>query len=402
MGKKNLGKYVICIVVGFLLYLAAESLNTASNGVENGILKRNPCGQGEMMYRFSVDGFSEEFSVEIAVPEQELSEEQFRKRVPEMAELLLQRILGENPSLQEVRTNLELVRELPEYGVDVSWNSDRPEIIGVDGSVYAEAIMGSGDTDTETVYLEAELSNGEVSEVLEIPVVVCPSFRSSENRFRKRLEELVLQDRNQEEIILPDEFEGNPIRYHNSEKSSNGILILLGVVAAACLFLKEKEDVVIARKQKEEQLMEDYPDFVYEFLILVGAGYSTKESWKKITGDYLADSGKKKRPLCEEMKRTMNQIDTGIPEIRAYTEFGRRCGLRSYVKFASLIESNINTGGKNLRKLLETEVEDAFRMRTEIARRKGEVASSKLLLPTFIMLGVVMVMVMAPAFLTVM
>lgn len=423
MGKKNLGycsvrvketkifrlvrhygKYVFCVAAGALFYLTAEILENGTDPVENGVLKRNPCGQGDMLYEFSVDGLNDTFSVELYVPEQELSEEQFHELVPEMSEVLLQRILGENSSLQEVRADLELVREIPEYGVDVSWRSERPEIVGVDGSVYMDESSDGKVNEENTVllYLEAELSNGMVSEVLEIPVVVLSPQSSVEERFHTMLEELVLQKREQPEIVLPEEFEGHVIRYQRLKETSNGILVLLGLVAAICMFLKEKEDIAAARKKKDDQLMEDYPDFVYKFLILIGGGYSAKEAWRKLCEGYLTDSGKSDRPLCEEMQITMNQMETGVPEIRAYAEFGRRCGSRSYVKFASLLESSISTGGKNLRKLLETEVEDAFKLRTDLARRKGEEASSKLLLPTFVMLGVVMVMVMAPAFLTIM
>ena len=50
---------------------------------------------------------------------------------------------------------------------------------------------------------------------------------------------------------------------------------------------------------------------------------------------------------------------------------------------------------------LEEEMENAFRQRTDLARRKGEEASSRLLLPLFGMLSVVMAMTVAPAFLMV-
>ena len=45
-------------------------------------------------------------------------------------------------------------------------------------------------------------------------------------------------------------------------------------------------------------------------------------------------------------------------------------------------------------------MEEAFEQRKDIAKRLGEEASTKLLIPLFLMLGVVMVMVVAPAFLT--
>jgi tight adherence protein C len=45
-------------------------------------------------------------------------------------------------------------------------------------------------------------------------------------------------------------------------------------------------------------------------------------------------------------------------------------------------------------------MEDAFEMRKNLARRMGEEAGTKLLAPLFLMLGIVMVMIMAPAMMT--
>ena len=393
ISMKRYGKYVICIVVGGVCYLAAEMLGQETDFVESGRLYRNPCGQGEAAYKVDVDGLEEPFSIELFLPEQELSEERFQAAIQEMAELLMERMVGENPSLQEVYGNLNLVKELPEYGVEVSWQSDHPEIVGNDGIVSVE--------EAAEVYLEATLYNGSFSEVLEIPILVFPAQASLEERFRLVLEDVIQQNPEQEEVILPTEFEGKEVQYRNSDKTSNGLFLLLGIAAAVCMFLKEKEDDALARKVREEQLMEDYPEFVYQLLILIGAGYSAKAAWKKVSERYEEDKEMMKRPLRKELQVTLNQIETGVPEVRAYIEFGRRCGNRKYMKFASLLESSISTGGKNLRKLLEDEVKEAFELRTDIARRKGEEASAKLLLPSFVMLGVVMVMVMAPAFLTI-
>ena len=64
------------------------------------------------------------------------------------------------------------------------------------------------------------------------------------------------------------------------------------------------------------------------------------------------------------------------------------------------MEQNRKAGTKNLRVILRTEVEDAFEMRKNLARRMGEEAGTKLLAPLFLMLGIVMVMIMAPAMMT--
>ena len=49
------------------------------------------------------------------------------------------------------------------------------------------------------------------------------------------------------------------------------------------------------------------------------------------------------------------------------------------------------------RNLLRTEMTDAFEQRKHQARRLGEEAGTKLLLPLFILLSVVMVMIAVPA-----
>ena len=392
-GIKRYGKYGMCVVAGAICYLAAEITGQKTDFVESGRLYRNLCGQGEASYKIDVDGLGESFVIELLVPEQELSEERFRSAVPEMADLLLERMVGENSSLQEVYFDLNLMKELPEYGVEISWQSDQPEIIGNDGIVYTE--------EAAEVNLKATLYNGSFSEVLEFPILVFPVQVSLQERFCLMLEDVIQQNPEQKEVFLPTEFEGRKIHYQSSDETYNELLILLGIAAAGCLFLKEKEDALLTVKVREEQLMEDYPGFVYQVLILIGAGYSVKTAWKKLSDSYEEDKKKMKRPLWKEIQFTMNQIEAGVPEVRAYIEFGRRCGNRKYIKFASLLENSISTGGKNFRKLLEDEVKEAFELRMDIARRKGEEASAKLLLPSFVMLGVVMVMVMAPAFLTI-
>lgn len=397
--KNRYGKYLLCVGAGLMFFLAAEASDHWNASVENGRLFRNPCGKGDAVYEFYVDGLEageqeEEIPVYLQVPEQKLTREKFLECLPEMAETLCMEILGDNPSLQEVQSDLNLVNKLPEYGVSVSWKSERPEIVSDTGTVSAET------EESVCVYLTAALSNGDTQEIVEIPVVVYPFLQSQRMRFEEELESLILQNRELAEVVLPDEFEGRKLTYRSSLHSQNQMLILLGMAAAACLFFKEKKDKENAVRRREDSLAADYPDLVSGFLILAGAGYSTKAAWKRMTDDFQKSENRRFHPLYKEMQIAVNQMETGTPETRAYADFGRRCGIRCYIRFASLLESSVNTGGKNLRNLLEAEVDDAFRQRAAAARRKGEEASSKLLLPMFGMLSVVMVMAAAPAFLT--
>lgn len=392
----NWKKYLLCILTGIVFFIAAESVNEKKNAVEKGVIYRNPCGKGEAVYEFYVDGIGENHEkLKLSVPERQMPGKEFHERVPEIERCLRESILGENPSLDEVRNDLELDTELSEYGVLVSWSSDHPEVVSRIGTVYGEEVPESG----QEVILTASLTCGEEKEELNIHIMVYPQMKTKREQFTEHLECLAEQNRESERIALPMKFDGESITYRSTSHRQNFVLLFLGVIAAGCLWIKEKSDKKELRKRREDELNASYHDLVSGFLILTGAGYSSKAAWKKLTKDLKANE--KRQTLVREMETAVNQMDTGTVETQAYAAFGRRCGVRCYIRFASLLESSVSTGGKNLRKLLETEMDEAFKQRADLARRKGEEASSKLLLPMFGMLGIVMVMVVAPAFLSI-
>lgn len=391
---KGIVKYGFCVGAGVISFFLAEISEMQGETVENGVLHRNPCGKGDAVYEFYVDGVGDRrIEAAVTVPEQMLSPEEFHECVPMAAEILAERILGENSSLSEVRYDLKLVREIAEYGISVSWESKRPETISDMGLLGETAGMENG----EEVVLCARLAAGDAWEEVEFPVTVLPVQKAKGEEFLQTLELLALKDRERGTVELPEEFDGQEVTYRRKGHGQNAALILLGAAAAACLYLKEQRDRQEAKKKREDSLVRDYSDLVTGLLILTGAGYSVKQAWRKLAADHGKEGG---RPAYEEMQITLNQMETGTPERQAYAEFGRRCGIRCYMKLSSLLESCLSTGGKNLRALLEFEMEEAFKGRADLARRKGEEASTKLLIPMFGMLGIVMVMVVAPAFLS--
>jgi 1,4-dihydroxy-2-naphthoate octaprenyltransferase len=71
--------------------------------------------------------------------------------------------------------------------------------------------------------------------------------------------------------------------------------------------------------------------------------------------------------------------------------------MQQYLKLSGLLEQNRRTGTKNLRDIFQTEMADALEQRKNLALRLGEEAGTRLLIPLFLMLGIVMVMIMVPA-----
>lgn len=318
--------------------------------------------------------------------------------MPEISEILLSGILGSNVSLDQIRTDLELPEELPGYGIQVAWESERPELLSSMGLLNQEGLWGVDPSRGETFSLMAELSCGEEKELVTVPITVLPEEMTQGERLAERIDGLALEDMENETVRLMEEFEGVPITYRRKGRFQNAVLLVLGGVLAACLWMKEKNDEQVQKKRREESLTAAYPDLVSGFLVLTGAGYSIRQAWKKTVQDRKQSETLPFSEVYQEMQVTLNQMETGTPEAFAYVWFGKRCGLRCYTRFSGILESSLRTGGSSLRSLLEPEMEEAFKIQADLARRKGEEASTKLLLPMFGMLGIVMVMVTAPAF----
>ena len=201
-------------------------------------------------------------------------------------------------------------------------------------------------------------------------------------------------------LSLPTEIDGQRIYYSEHEDRSYLLLPLLGVIAAMAIYMRQGQARRTEKKQREALLMLDYSELVSKLMVYIGAGLTVRNALETISQHFdalIARGIKEDRPLYQELRTMVIQFRRNMPESDIYLSFGRRVNLKPYTKLVSLIEQNRMNGARNLRAMLELEMEDAFEQRKTTARRLGEEAGTKLLLPLFIMLGIVMIIVIVPA-----
>ena len=201
-------------------------------------------------------------------------------------------------------------------------------------------------------------------------------------------------------LSLPTEIDGQRIFYSEHEDRSYLLLPLLGVIAAMAIYMRQGQARRTEKKQRETLLMLDYSELVSKLMVYIGAGLTVRNALETISQHFdalIARGIKADRPLYQELRTMVIQFRRNMPESEIYLSFGRRVNLKPYTKLVSLIEQNRMNGARNLRAMLELEMEDAFEQRKTTARRLGEEAGTKLLLPLFIMLGIVMIIVIVPA-----
>ena len=201
-------------------------------------------------------------------------------------------------------------------------------------------------------------------------------------------------------LSLPTEIDGQRIYYSEHEDRSYLLLPLLGVIAAMAIYMRQGQARRTEKKQREALLMLDYSELVSKLMVYIGAGLTVRNALETISQHFdalIARGIKEDRPLYQELRTMVIQFRRNMPESEIYLSFGRRVNLKPYTKLISLIEQNRMNGARNLRAMLELEMGDAFEQRKTTARRLGEEAGTKLLLPLFIMLGIVMIIVIVPA-----
>ena len=391
-------KIRLSMLIGFGgVFLAA---GMALSGFMQPVIKENK------IYRQDYNGDMREIPVRVTVGDKKEHElvleigeriyddvqlkDMYEKMLPELE----REILGENDSPEHVDTDMNLVKELPGFPFRIEWESRNYNLIDGNGKLQDTEIPATGTpTGLNAVITYEEFRAEYLIYVQVYPKVLTPE-QSEEKRILESVKKSEEESREAEAVLLPSEFEGEELIWRSREdRTWMGILFLTICTTAVVYYLKD-EDLKKAVKRREAQMRLEYPEIVSRLSIYLGAGMSVKAAWEKISVN------RKPNPVYEEMRIACQEMKSGISETLAYERFGRRCGIQLYGKFSALLTQNLKKGSTRLGPLLKEESRYAFEERKNSARKAGEEAGTKLLLPMMMMLCVVMLMILLPAFMT--
>ena len=352
-------------------------------------IRRNDYGGGSAVHslQVTIDGKEQEDSLEINVEEKRYTKEEINRVFDQALKKLEPAMLGKNISLDEVRSDLNLVTEIPGEPVEVSWELDRYDLMTIYGELNEEEL--EEEPEGALVNLKAYLTytEDESMQVLEkMSARVYPPKLSGTERQAAQVKRAIAEEEERSR-------EDNPRGWY---------VLILGPVICLLLVSLQKQNEQKEKEAKERQMMLDYPEIMNKLTLLIGAGMTVKKAWVKIVQDYEKQKDRLGiRYAYEEMAAACREMQSGVAEIESYERFGKRCGMNAYRKLASLLEQNLRKGTKGLTALLGTESEQAFEERKASAKRRGEEAGTKLLAPMFFMLAMVLVIVIIPAFLSI-
>ena len=357
-------------------------------------LKRGENGEGSKIYHLVAEYDGRRKNLEVTIGEKSLDEEKARERLDACEKKLLQEMLAKNKSSECVTQDLYFPIEM-EDDILVSWEVEDPDVIDETGKILWENL-----DQRKTTGVKAVMSLGGYSLECVYPLTLEPAARDV---FQLVTDQIAVRDKDvnlyRDQVDLEEIGGSYHVKLLESAGSNGGIYLILTVMVSVLVYLSRKNQTEKMLKMRREQLESDYALIVSKLTVLQGAGMTMLGAWDKILEDYEAKPGKEKRFVFEEMKYARQKMRMGMAETDAYLEFGRRCGTHSYIKLANLLEQNIRKGTKGLKEMLQNEVVEAFEERKALARKRGDEAGTKLLIPMIMMLIISIAVIVIPAIL---
>lgn len=364
----------------------------------------------ELTARLGAGKEEQEETVRITVAGREYTKEEIETYMEQVRTALPDLILGENADVDHVTTSLTLMKQIDDNPVMITWSSSDYGLMDSKGTIQALEIAEEG----ELCMLTATLSCQGYEEEERFYIRICRGERTEEEQLKEALREALQyqeeEKRTDGEFMLPQEIGGNSVVWIRKENDNSVMIMLLTGALAVGVYFALDRDLQKQIQSRKNRLLSEYPEFVSRLVLLLSAGMTMRSAMYQIAGDYDGTKtackttgggqGGKNVQIYEEIVYTCHELDSGIPEAAAYYHLGRRCGEQHYVRLCMLLSQNLKKGTAGLLSLLKAESADAFEERKRNARRLGEEAGTKLLLPMMIMLLIVMLIIMVPAFMS--
>ncbi|MCR4604913.1 MAG: hypothetical protein K5639_02830 [Eubacterium sp.] len=306
------------------------------------------------------------------------------------------KLLGENLSTDHIKKKLDFVSVVPGTEVELKWTYDT-NYVSDSGEIIREGIPETG-VDTE-VMVKASWKNFE--QTYHYPLHIDPPvYTQKELAIRAASQAVsgaVTDQATEEKVMLPTEY-----KYREEKPGKSYMPVFVAIFTIAMMPFLWKETQKKKMNERQNQMLLDHPGFINKVMLLLGAGLTFRGAIERMTAEYEKQKNESKeiRYIYEELCITMQEMKDGISETKAIENFGKRVLCMPYMRFASIISQNLKKGSDGILTLLEKEAVDSLEERKQTALRLGEVAGTKLLFPMIVMLGLVMGIIMVPAFMS--
>ncbi len=398
--KKSYVKLIIGIELVGIFIQGLSIYDSSTYSTDH--IERPAAGEGDESISLQVYGAGQKSDIDFDIIAQRPGEDQIETLFEEAEGEIDETFFGENESCDAVWRSVKPQNSYGNDMVDAQWDFVPRGIIDPSGNIDHSTF-----SESEVVTATCTLSVGDEKREYTFYFTVTQPDMASKEGFDKTIRMLV--DSSNEEntdgnMLLPKEIKGQKLVWKKPVEYKGLFLCLLGLVAGVALWLgkgiDEKKEVL----NKREEYGRQYPDIVENLSLYAGAGISIRGAFEKMEKQYLKwkESHPGEEKMAYENLIVMNRaIKDGTLESDAYERFGRDCMHPSYRKLTVLLRQNLRHGNERLLEQLAHEEQLVREMRLREIKTAGEKVSTRLLLPMGGLLGMILMVLIVPALMSI-
>lgn len=398
-------KKIVEIAFLFIFLLAmAFYMDSSEGSLDGNNIRRNKVGEGSQQVDLILNakGLKKDYKYSVDVKEELPTKEQADKYIDEAREEIDNTFCSEGEEIDHVTQNLHMKESYVEGIVEAEWTLSDYSIVNTEGLIQQDQVSDTGSMIEATVHLTCNEYEREYS----FDFVVYKQNLSNSEKLIQDIDneiEKSLNTQGKTELELPKQVDGIDVTWKEKKTGYVYKIIILEIVMIILIYLTEKERKKKDIEKRKVSMQLDYPEIVSKMAILLGAGMTIEQAWNRITASYYMKRQKKQcgiKPAYDEMIITAREISDGESGRKAYQRFSQRVDLGCYQRFIRILLQSLVKGNKGICTMLEKESDDAFKERKLLAKKLGEEASTKMLVPLMLMMIVVMAIIIAPAVLS--
>ena len=234
-------KIIIIILVSIVAALFLE-ISDGERDIEKSDLKKPGYSGAEKNLDVSIYAGKNRIDTTITIEPEKYTAQETEELFFNVYEHLKKEILNDNASLDEIKTDLNLIEKLEDNPVSIEWFSSNYNLIGYDGKVYNDDLKKD---QKEEVTLTANLQYMEYSSSYEIKVIVCGRELTHEEQLKKDIFyeiKCAQSDYNSDYVELPKEVDGEEVIYKKRESGNYAAAVLFcGISLAIFAHYHDKE-----------------------------------------------------------------------------------------------------------------------------------------------------------------
>ncbi|MDR2456882.1 MAG: type II secretion system F family protein [Clostridiales Family XIII bacterium] len=401
--KRRVAKlYFLLLLLIFITFLGFF-LNQETKKVPEKIKRENASGAEK---HISVEMTAEDKKnkakkkVSITIQKKQLTDNQKILRLDKVYDALNKIILGKNKNLLNINNNLNLVKKDKSTGVEIAWESADEKSINNSGkinTIYAKKDMA--------VVLKAKLSFDNLYKEKEIIIKFGDKIKENKNDLEKLIVEeskKLSEESSGNYLILPKKILDNIKLNYSFDKNFPLIQILIVfIVILSMIYIKRFSKLDKRIKEEREEMVNEFPLFVEKLLLLLNAGVVLPYAIDRISNEYIKNREKLGRKvLYEEILKITDGIKNANMSLKVLlNDMAKRSMSREIMRFSMVVSNNIEKGSEITEKL-QREIELLFELRKKNAKKKGELAETKLVIPMILLLLVIIMITIAPVAMT--